>query len=175
MIQSAQQLFSHLQNSLAAMCRRAAGEEANATVELAVAFSFLLTPIMLATTATAFMIYDSIEVSNAAHAGAMYGMISSTLAGDTAGITKAAQAEAGDFGANLTVTPTVYYACSAAINGTKYSTQSAAASACPANASNHYLQFVQVATSTTVDSPVKVPGMPGSFTLHGLSVMEVQE
>jgi len=147
----------------------------NASIELALAFSFLITPLMLGSVEVAYMVYDSIEVSNAASAGAMYGMISSTLASNTAGIQAAAQAEASDFGSNLSVTPTVYYACSEALGGTQYSTQSAASAACPANASNHYLEFVQVASSVNVQPPVQIPGLPKTWTLQGQSVMEVQE
>jgi hypothetical protein len=147
----------------------------NASIELALMFSIIGVPMMLGTTQVAFMVYDSIEVSNAAHAGAVYGMMSSTFAGDTAGIRTAAQSEATDFGTNLTVTPTTYYACSTAIGGTQYSTQSAASTACPANAANHYLQFVQVATSANVKSPIRLIGLSQTWTLRGSSVMEVQE
>jgi len=149
--------------------------DGNATVELALAFSFLLTPIMLGTAEVAFLVYDSIEITNAAHAGAMYGMISSTFAADSSGIQTAAQSEAADFGTNLTVTPNVYYACSASLGGTQYSTQSAAAAACPANASNHYLQFVQVNSSATITPPIQMVGLPKTWTLQGSSTMEVQE
>jgi len=158
-----------------AALRKLQGSSGNASVELALAFSFLLTPLMLGSVEVAYMVYDSIEVSNSASAGAMYGMISSTLASNTAGIQAAAQAEASDFGSNLTVTPTVYYACSAALGGTHYSTQSAASAACPANASNHYLEFIQVASSASVAPPVQIPGLPKTWTLQGQSVMEVQE
>ena len=147
----------------------------NASVELALVFSVFITPLMIGSTEVAILIYDSIEVSNAATAGAMYGMISSTLASNTSGIQSAAQAEASDFGTGLTVTPTIYYACSASIGGTHYSTQTAAAAACPANASNHYLEFIQVNSSATVTPPMSVPGLPSSWTLRGQSVMEVQE
>ncbi|HTB98640.1 MAG TPA: TadE family protein [Terracidiphilus sp.] len=147
----------------------------NASIELALAFSFLLTPLMLGTAEIAFVVYDSIEVSNAASAGAMYGMISSTLASNPSGIQAAAQAEASDFGSNLSVTSSEYYACSSSIGGTQYTTQAAAAVVCPANASNHYLQFVQVNSTATVTPPVRIPGLPATWTLHGTSVMEVQE
>jgi hypothetical protein len=122
----------------------------------------------------ATLIYGSIEVSNAAHAGAMYGMQNATLAGESSGITAAAQTEASDFGANLTVTPTTYYACSAALGGTQYSTQSAATAACTGSG-NHSLEFVQVAVSAPVTSPFNCPPLPASFTLRSISVMEVEE
>ena len=167
--------FSGLQAVARATFRRLSNSSGNASVELALAFSFIITPLMLGTTEVAFLVYDSIEVSNAATAGAMYGMISSTLASNTSGIQAAAQAEASDFGTSLTASPTVYYACSAALGGTQYSTQAAAAAACPANASNHYLQFIQVNSTASVTPPVRIPGLPTTWTLRGQSVMEVQE
>src|ERR1700739_3595037 len=94
---------------------------------------------------------------------------------DTTGIQKAAQAEAADFGTNVTVTPTSYYACSNAVDGTQYSTEAAASAVCPANASNHYLQFVKVVSSMNINPPVQCPGLPKTWTETGTSVMEVQE
>lgn len=170
-----QNCLRHIHSAIVAMRRRLRDDSGNAIVELAVAFSVLAAPLMLGVSEVSFMVYDSIEVSNAANAGAQYGMISSTLANDTAGIQRAARAEASDLGSNLTVTPTIYYACSSALSGTHYSSTTAAAAACPANAANHYLEFVQVSTSATIVPPVKIPGMSGAWNLQGLSVMEVQE
>jgi Flp pilus assembly protein TadG len=167
--------FRRLTIAVVAGCRKLNDNSGNATIELALAFSVLVTPLMLGTAETAFLVYDSIEISNAAHAGAMYGMISSTFAGDNTGIQNAARADASDLGTSLTVTPTVYYACSAAPTGTHYTTEASAGAACPKNASNHYLQFIQVASTATITPPLKIPGMPGSWNLQGLSVMEVQE
>lgn len=152
--------------------RRDAG---NAALELAFTFGIFGTPLLLGSTEIAMLVYDSIEISNCAHAGAMYGMMSSTFAADSAGIQSAAQAEAADFGSNVTVTPTTYYACSNAVDGTQYSTQPAAATACPANASNHYLQFVNVVASMSITPPVQLPGLQKTWTVKGSSTMEVQE
>lgn len=102
-------------------------------------------------------------------------MMSSTFANDSTGIQNAARADASDLGTNLSVTPTAYYACSAAPTGTQYTTETAAAAVCPKNGSNHYLEFIQVASTATIVPPLKIPGMPGTWTLQGLSVMEVQE
>jgi Flp pilus assembly protein TadG len=156
-------------------CRRLGQNAGNASVELAFAISFFGVPLLLGTSEIAFMVYDSIELSNAAHAGAMYGMISSTFASDASGIQAAAQGEAADFGSKLTVTPTVYYACSNAVGGTQYPTQSAASAVCPANATNHYLQFVNVVSTANITPPVQIPGLPKSWTISGSSTMEVQE
>jgi len=135
---------------------------------------FLGVPVLLGTLEIATLAYDSIEVSNAAHAGAMYGMVSPTFAAATSTITAAAQAEAPDFGDKLNVTPTTYYACSSALGGTKYTTQTAAVTACTGTG-NHALQFVQVVVSGTVTPPFHFPGLPATYTLSNTSVMEVEE
>jgi Flp pilus assembly protein TadG len=164
-----------LMPAIARILRRLEADAGNAALELALVFAILGAPLLLTTAELAILIYDSIEVSNSAHAGAMYGMISSTYASDTTGIQSAAQAEASDFGSTLTVTPTTYYACSSALDGARYTTQSAAAAACPANESNHYLQFVNVASSVQIAPPIQIPGLPRVWTLAGSSTMEVQE
>src|ERR1700677_876828 len=113
-----------------ARCRFLREEQGNALIEMALCISLLGMPMMVGTVELGNMIYTSIEVSNAAHAAAMYGMISSTFAASSSGMTTAAQNEASDLGTNLSVTPAVFYACSQAVNGTEYTTQSAANSAC---------------------------------------------
>jgi hypothetical protein len=125
----------------------------------------------------ASLVYDSIEISNAANAGAAYGMQSLTFASNTSGMTTAAQNEASDFGAALSVTPTTYYACSSAIGGTQYtgaSAQSNANAGCTGTG-NHALEFVQVKTSASVTPSIHWLGLPSSFTLTGSSVMEVEQ
>ena len=148
--------------------------DGNSMVELALLVSFFGAPLLVGTSEVAFMTYDSIEVTNAAHAGAMYGMISSTFAADSAGVRAAAQAEAPDIGGTLTVTPTTYYACSAAVDGTQYSTQTAANTACTGTG-NHSLEFIQVVTSAAITSPFQFTGLPRTVTYGGTSIMEVQE
>jgi len=111
-------------------------------------------------------------VSNAAHAGAEYAMTSATYASDTSYIVTAAQEDASGLGATLNVTPTVFFACSNAIGGTQYTTQSAATSGCT---SGHSLEFVQVVASATVTPVLSVPGLAKSVTLSSTSVMEVEE
>jgi Flp pilus assembly protein TadG len=163
-------------SSLSAKIRKKLRESSGGVaLEFAFAFSFFGTPIMLGVSQVALMVYDSIELSNCAHAGAMYGMMSSTFAADSTGIQNAAQSDASDFGSNVSVTPSSYYACSNALDGAQYSTESAASAVCPANASNHYLQFVKVVANMTITPPVHCPGLPSTFTLSRTSVMEVQE
>jgi Flp pilus assembly protein TadG len=149
-------------------------QSGNALVETAMCISFIALPMLLGTVALGSMAYTSIEVSNAAHAGAMYGMMSSTFAASSSGIISAAQNEATDLGTHLAVTPTVYYACSSALGGTQYSSQTAASAGCTGG-TNHSLEFIQVVTSATVTSPIRCPGLPATYTLVGTSVMEVEE
>jgi Flp pilus assembly protein TadG len=145
----------------------------DALVELALLMSFFLVPLLLGTTDMAVLVYDSIEISNAAHAGAITGMLTSVQAEDNSAIISAAQAEASDFlPANVSVTPTTYYVCNTTQGGTQYATLSAANSAC---ASPSYpLEFVQVVVSAPGTVVFHCCGIPTSTTLSGKSVMEVQ-
>jgi Flp pilus assembly protein TadG len=149
-------------------------EMGGALVEMALCIPLMAAPVLIGTVETGIALYDSIEVSNAAHAGTAYGMMSSTFAADSNGMTAAAKAEAADLGSLLIVTPTTYYACSLSIAGTQYTSQSAANTACTGS-SNHSLEFVQVNTSATVPIPFRVAGLPTSFNLTSTSVMEVEE
>ncbi|MGD0797771.1 MAG: hypothetical protein ABR910_08615 [Acidobacteriaceae bacterium] len=158
-------------------CSGLRSEHGNALIEVAFTVSLLGVPLMIGTADLGFLVYDSIEVTNAAHAAANYGMQSSTYAANTSGMTTVAQAEATDFGTNLGVTPSSYYACSTAIAGTQYtgtSAQTNANTACTGG-TNHALQFVKVTTSATVTPPIHLPLLPSSFTITGVSVMEVEQ
>ncbi len=157
-----------------AMRARMLADRGDALVEAAVMLSLFVVPVLLGTIDVGTVVYSSIEVTDAAHAGAMYGMVSSTFAADSANIKAAAQADAADFGTNLAVTPTVYYACSSALTGTQYATQSAAVSAC-SGSGNHALQFIQVVASAQVRPGFRLPGLAATFPVSVTAVMEVQE
>lgn len=147
-------------------------DRGDALVEMALVISMVLFPLLVGTVELGVLVYDSIEIANAAHAGAMYGMMSSTYAANSTGIQSAAQGEASDFNSSLGVQSSVYFACSSAPAGTQYSTQSTATAGCTGS-SNHSLQFVKVTTSATISPPIRCPGLPTSLTLRGSSVMEV--
>ena len=102
----------------------------NALVELMLMLGFLGVPLFLGTVHFAWLTVASVEVANSAHAGAEFGMTSATDAGDGTGIIAAAKEDSPTYGSNMTVTPTVFFACSATISGTQYATQSAANTAC---------------------------------------------
>jgi len=158
-------------------CRGLRDESGSALVELAVVVAFLGIPLLLGTAEMASLVYDSIEISNAANAGSAYGMQSLTFASNTSGMTTAAQTEASDFGTALSVTPTSYYACSSAVGGTQYTgtnAQSNATAACTGTG-NHALEFVKVTTSASVIPSIHWIGLPASYTLTGSSVSEVEQ
>jgi Flp pilus assembly protein TadG len=158
---------------MAARCGGLGGESGNALVELALVFALLGIPMLLGTVEMAY-----VEISNAANAGALYGMQNLTDAASSAGITTAAQAEAPDFGSSLTVTSTTFYVCTSAVGGAQYSTGSytqAQATAKCSGTGNHALEFIQVLTSATATPPVHCPGLAKTFTLGGTSVMEVEQ
>jgi Flp pilus assembly protein TadG len=147
-------------------------ETGAALIELAFIMAFLGLPLFMGTVHFGWLAMDSIIVANAAHAGAEYGMTSSTFAQDAATVTTAAQDDAFGLGSSLTVTPTVFYVCSTAIGGTQYTTQAAANTAC---SSSHALQFIQVIASVAVTPPCSFPGVPNTVTLTSTSIMEVEE
>lgn len=149
-------------------------ESGSALIELAVVLSLLGIPLLLGVVYSGVLLSDYIEITNAAHAGAMYGMWSSTYAEDTPGITAAAQAEASDIGTNLAVSSKIFFACSNAVGGTQYTTPTAASAACNGG-SSHSLEFVSVTASAPITPMATFPGMPKTLTLSSTSVMEVGE
>lgn len=168
---------------LPARCRHFCGDSGQALAEFAVILAAIGIPLLMGTTDLAVLVYRSIEVSNAAHAGVLYGMTSATAASDTSTIAAAVKSEAADFNSSdLTITQKTYYACSAAEDGTQYtgtgnqvnSTALAnAVAACPSGATNHYLEFVQVTVSAPVTPPFRCPGLPSTFHLNSTSVIQV--
>jgi Flp pilus assembly protein TadG len=152
-------------------------ETGSSLVEVAMILCFFCVPMMVGTAEMGLVVYDSIEVQNAAHTGAQYAMQSATAAADTEHIRTAAQGDAPTFGTALTVTPTVYYVCSAAINGTQYAGSnglSNATSACTGGV-NHPLQFVQVVATASVTPSLHNPGIARTFSVSSTSAMEVQQ
>jgi Flp pilus assembly protein TadG len=157
-----------------ALARGLHDETGSALIELASVLAFFGIPLLLGTIYTGVLMADYIEITNAAHTGAMYGMRSSTWAEDNTGIITAAQADAYHLGTDLTVTPSIYYVCSDAQDGTQYATQTAAATACTGG-TTHPLEFIQVVASAPITPPSTFPGLPKTMTLSSISAMEVEE
>ena len=105
--------------------------------------------------------YLTIELANAAEAGALYG---ANNPGDTTGMQNAATTDAPDV-PGITATATMGCECS---DGTS------AQSPCPATAptcSVNVVNFVQVTTTATYNTLFHYPGIPSSFALTGKSKM----
>jgi Flp pilus assembly protein TadG len=162
-------------------CRRVlSGESGSALVELALVVAVLGVPLLLGTAQMGVLVYDSIEVSDAANEGALFGMQNSTDAADTTDITAAARKDAPDIGtngANLGVSTNPYYVCALAVGGTQYTGTNAATTAAAdcTGTGNHALEFVQVSTSVTITPFIHCPGLPASFPLSGQAAMEVEK
>ena len=148
-------------------------DSGSSLVETALLVSIFGVPLLFGTVVTATVLYRSIEITNAAHSGVMYGMQSASYANQTTQIATAAQAEASDFGTNLTVTPTMYLACSAAQSGTSYTLLATANTSCTGSL-GHTLAFVKVVASAPVTLPFTCCGLPASITVSRTSVMEVE-
>jgi Flp pilus assembly protein TadG len=157
-----------------ALVARACDETGSALIETTIALGLFGVPLLLGTVYTGVLLTDYIDITNAAHSGAIYAMRSSTFAEDTAGIVSAAQADAPHIGSALTVTSSIYYVCSDSQDGTQYTTQSNANAACT-GASTHPLEYVQVTASAPITPPATFPGMPKTMTLSSTSAMEVEE
>ncbi|HTW46827.1 MAG TPA: TadE/TadG family type IV pilus assembly protein [Acidobacteriaceae bacterium] len=165
---------SYATRALRAVGRLFRERSGTSILELALILAFFGAPLIVGTAEVGFLVYDSIEISNAAHAGAIYGMQSNTNASNTSVITTAARSEASDFGTNLTVTPTVFWVCSTAESGTQYTTSAAATTACTGSTS-HPLEYLQVNVSAQATPPIHFPVLPATYTLTGSSIMEVEE
>jgi Flp pilus assembly protein TadG len=138
-----------------------------ALVELALVVPVFVA-LLLGAAEFARLAYASIEVSNAARAGVAYGSQSSTTASDISGM----QTAATNDGANVTglsATATEFWACS---GSTVPYTQLSSPPTCTGTG-NHLLNYVQVTTTATVNPLIHVPGLPTTFTLHGLAIMRV--
>ena len=154
--------------------RLVADQSGSAMVELALMIALVGLPLLLGLTQVSILTFDSIEVANAAHAAAGYGMSSATLASDVPGMMAAARAEAPDIGVGLVVVPTTFYVCSTNILGIQYLTQALAQAACTGTL-NHGLQLVSVTVTASITPVIYCPGLPRIYTLSNVSVMEVEE
>ena len=108
------------------------------------------------------IVYASIEVSNAAMAGAQYASLSGNTAGDTTGIQNAAAAAAPDL-SGLTATSSFGCICS---DGTS---SDCGTSSC---SSSHIEETVTVNTSATVTPLIQTRLFPSSFTLTGQAIQK---
>ena len=145
---------------------RRRGELGSQLVELAVIMPMLLA-ILLGAVEFAQLEYDSIEVSNAAYAGAAYGAQNHITAMDTSNMQLAAIADAATM-TGVSATATSFCSCS---DGTSITCSSSSSCVSPAR----ILEYVQVNTSLTVTPAYHVPGLPSSYVLSGKAILTVEK
>src|SRR5215469_15063666 len=130
-------------------------------MELALALPLLLL-ILFGAAEFGRLCYIGTEVTNAAHAGAVYGAQNRGTASDNTGITT----RAGNDGADLTgLSVTPQHLCAASYSATP----SADCSGTPA------VEYVQVNTQVTVASLFHPYGFGGNYTLHGQAIERVRQ
>lgn len=139
--------------------RRASGQ---ALLEAALTLS-VLSLLLLGTVEFGKVAYASIEVTRAAKAGVQYGDASTTTATDATGIANAAASEASDI-SGLTTTSSVSCSCANGGVSTCLNTDCS---------SSTIVVTLTVRTSVTYDPGIHLPGLPATYTLHGLAVQQV--
>lgn len=139
-------------------------ERGQSTVELAVVVPVLLI-LLLAAADFGRIFYMSIEVMNAARAGAQYGSQTVITAADSAGMIAAAKAD----GSNLASLSATASQCTCASSTTVAS--------CPSTycTSARQATFVEVDTQGLFRTLVNYPGIPSSTTLSSKAIMQVQQ
>ena len=141
------------------------GSGGAAAVELALMLPFLVF-MLITVVELGRLAYFSIEVSNAAHAGAQYGAQSEVTAASNAGMVQAALND----GYNVTgLTATAGYFCECS---TGTSVVSCVLASC---SGSRLIEYVQVNTSATVKPLVQYPGIPASYNLSGSAIMRVAQ
>jgi Flp pilus assembly protein TadG len=131
-------------------------ESGQALIELAVVGS-LLVLIALGMIEFSPVIRSSIEVSNAAKAGAQYAAQNGATASDSTGIQNAAAAAAPDL-SGLTATSSYACVCSDGSSSTCQNTDCA---------NSHIEESVTVNTQVNVTPMLELPGFSQSYTLNG--------
>jgi len=130
-------------------------------LEIALAFPVLLS-LLFGAAEYGRLCYVGIEVTNAAHAGAVYGSQNRGTASDNAGMTSAATNDGANL-KNLSVTP--QHLCAANYSDTP-TTDCTTTTA---------VEYVQVDTQVTVSSMFRTYGFGGNYTLRGKAIERVRQ
>jgi Flp pilus assembly protein TadG len=108
--------------------------------------------------------YGAIECANAARAAASYGMQNSITVSDTTGIQTVASNDAANIAGVLTTSPSISYICSDGSASTGLNTDCS---------TSQIEKVLTVTTSATLPALIQLPGLPKSYTVHGLAVQKV--
>ncbi len=141
-------------------------------VELAIVLPFLL---LLALGAIDFgrAYYLSIEVTNAAKAGAQFGAANGNLT-NFAGMETAANADAADVPGG--VAPVATWGCECS-DGSSVVASCSTPPTCPGGATSpiYLVDYVQVNTSATYTPIIPWPGIPASISMSGQAKVRVEQ
>jgi len=155
--------------------RRSAGRLTRSTFALSdcghafVEFALMLpifTTLLLGATEFARLAYAAIEVTNAAHAGVLYGAQNHTTAMNTNGMQTAATNDGPNI-SSITALATTFCNCS---DGTSI-TCANASSTCTAR----IIKYVKVTTTAVVNPILHFPGLPTTYTLTSTAEMRVEQ
>ena len=141
-------------------------------VELALTVP-LFTLLLVGAAELASVAWASIEVSNAARAGAQYGIQSHITASSPATITAVALADGTNLNGLTVTSATNFCTCSTAPATTIDCATALTSGSCASPAIIH--EFVKVQTSATVTPLFHLPGLPRTFTPTGSAIMEVEQ
>lgn len=151
--------------SLIARILRSRREEAGQSlIELALMMP-IFSILIVGSAEFARLAYASIEVTNAARAGAQYGAQSTSTAADLTGMQSVAKAA----GPNVTVMQATASTSCVCSDGTTITCASAGTS-CAARIE----EYVHVNTSASIDPMFHLPGLPTTYTLTGVAVQRVE-
>lgn len=138
-----------------------ADDNGQSLLELVIVFPLLLL-ILFGAVEFGRLCYMSMEVTNAAHAAAVYGSQNRAAASDALGMTSSAKFD----GADLTgLSVTSQHLCAASYNVVPTTT----CSGTPA------IEYVQVNTQLTVASLFHSYGFGGNYSLHGQAIERVRQ
>jgi Flp pilus assembly protein TadG len=138
-------------------------------VELALLLP-LLVLLFLGVVEVGRIFYVSVEVNNAARAGAAYGAQSNITAGDTAGMERVAEQDAPDVPG---LTATANYSCACSTAAGTVTNLASCTDTCAAG--DHQIIFVTVYTSASFTTLSHFPGLPTPFTTYGKAIMRVAQ
>lgn len=149
------------------MNQRFRDQEGSALVELALALPLLLL-FVLGAAEFARLAYAAIEVSNAAHAAAVYASSSQSAVTDTPGISNAATADAGNLlGSNAVSVTSVTTACTC--SNAIYTPSSCSDNQTCFQNNSAMITTVTVQTRATYSPLITIPGGALTFNLYGRS------
>jgi Flp pilus assembly protein TadG len=161
-------LCGHHRQAVTPGADRARKQRGQAMVELAIALPILLL-LTLGVIELGRAAYFSIEVSEAARAGAQYGTQSLADAANTGNITQAALNSVPDISSGSMTVTSVNQSCECPGTGAVTGGDCTGVLGC-----SYPLVYLTVTTSYTLNTLFQYPGLPASFSLNGSSTMPVQ-